>query len=59
MRWLSGDMVAQRGCGGSAGMWWLSGYVVVQRECGSYGGSVGMRWLCNNATADCTGLQMQ
>jgi hypothetical protein len=30
MRWLSGDEVAQRGCGGSVGMRWLSGDGVAQ-----------------------------
>jgi hypothetical protein len=29
-RWLSGDVVAQWGCGGSLGMWWLRGDVVAQ-----------------------------
>jgi hypothetical protein len=42
MWWLSGDVVAQWGCGGSVGMWWLSGDVVAQWGCGS---SVGMWWL--------------
>jgi hypothetical protein len=26
----SGDVVAQRGCGGTEGMWWFSGDVVAQ-----------------------------
>jgi hypothetical protein len=38
MWWLSGDVVAQWGCGGSVVMWWLSGDVVAQWGCG---GSVG------------------
>jgi hypothetical protein len=42
MWWLSGDVVAEWGSGGSEGMWWLSGDVVAQRGCG---GSVGMWWF--------------
>jgi len=41
MWWLSGDMVALRGCGGSKGIWWLFrgcggslGDVVALRGCG-------------------------
>jgi hypothetical protein len=30
MWWLSGDVVAQWGCGSSVEMWWLSGDVVAQ-----------------------------
>jgi hypothetical protein len=56
MRWLSGDAVAQWGCGGLVGMWWLS------RGCdgsvGKYGGSAGdvvaqqgMWWLRGDVVA--------
>jgi NADPH:quinone reductase-like Zn-dependent oxidoreductase len=38
MWWLSMDVVAQWGCGGSVEMWWLRGDVVAQWGCG---GSVG------------------
>jgi hypothetical protein len=41
-------VVAQRGCGGSGGMWWLSGDVVAQRGCG---GSAGMWWLSGDVVA--------
>jgi hypothetical protein len=39
MWWLSGDVVAQRGCGGSEGMWWLSW------GCGGSVGDVVAQWL--------------
>jgi hypothetical protein len=49
MWWLSGDVVVQRGCGGSVGMWWLSVDVVAQSGMWwlswGCGGSMGMWWL--------------